>query len=153
MWTGRIYALHMQVTMVWALSGNTTSKNAKGNEARFRKLTIVIHKSHTHDFALVKLTEPFQTTQPFSHCDTPEKGNRSLGVVGYPGDKDRNGDHNGPRTFYVRAIDRLRGTCKNQTCICCGIRSPPMVVSKSPLLSESKLPAKIKRSIRSTCDL
>ena len=45
-----------------------------------------------HDVALVKLKEPFDNVRPFAHIDTPEHGSSSsLGVVGYPADKD-NGD-------------------------------------------------------------
>lgn len=49
--------------------------------------------THTYDVAFVKLKKPFQNAQAFTHCDTPEKGNSSLGIVGYPGDKDNNGDY------------------------------------------------------------
>ena len=49
------------------------------------------HYNRTYDVALVKLEEPFQKVQPFTHCDTPKQGKAHIGVVGYPGDKGRNG--------------------------------------------------------------
>lgn len=47
---------------------------------------------HHRDVALVKLEKPFESIQPFTYCDTPERGNSSLGVVGYPADKGKNSD-------------------------------------------------------------
>ena len=44
--------------------------------------------SSLHDIAFVKLDEPFKDVQPFTCCDTPERGSHRLGVVGYPADKD-----------------------------------------------------------------
>lgn len=52
------------------------------------------NKSDTHDVAFVKLKEPFHNVQPFRYCETPKNGSCSLGVVGYPADKDTNGDNN-----------------------------------------------------------
>lgn len=49
-------------------------------------------RNQTCDVALVKLQEPFENAQPFTPYDTPEQGNSSLAVVGYPGDKDKKGD-------------------------------------------------------------
>lgn len=48
--------------------------------------------THACDVAFVKLKKPFKNSQAFTHCDTPDQGNSSLGIVGYPGDKDDNGD-------------------------------------------------------------
>ena len=46
-------------------------------------------RSYTDDVAFVKLREPFENVQPFTHCDTPEEATDSLlGIVGYPADKD-----------------------------------------------------------------
>ena len=49
------------------------------------------HCNRTYDVAIVKLEEPFNNVQPFTHCDTPEQGEARIGVVGYPADKGRNG--------------------------------------------------------------
>ena len=48
------------------------------------------NQSFLHDIAFVRLREPFENVQPFTHCDTPEQGSSSLGIVGYPADKDCN---------------------------------------------------------------
>ena len=50
------------------------------------------HTDYLCDVALVRLEKPFENIQPFTHGDTPEQGKGSIGVVGYPADKDRNSD-------------------------------------------------------------
>ena len=65
-----------------------------GVQQRWANRVVVIKayyqdQSSIHDVAFVKLREPFDNIQPFTHCNTPERGTGSLSVVGYPGDKDR----------------------------------------------------------------
>ena len=48
----------------------------------------------SNDVAFIQLDEPFEGVRPYKFCTTPMKGNATLGVVGYPGDKRHNNDPN-----------------------------------------------------------
>jgi len=51
-------------------------------------------KDRTSDVAFIQLDRPFKgNLNKISFEDTPTRGTAKLGVVGYPGDKERDGEH------------------------------------------------------------
>lgn len=84
----------------------------------------------------MKLKEPLKNAQPFLHCDTPEQENSSLGIVGYPGDKDDNGDDRDIGPFMYEEFAKTEWDLHKSDLHLLQYltQSPRLVVSKSALL-------------------
>ena len=93
-------AVHINAYIGYNGKASVDSPNVQSRRAK-RALTtegwLQSYSNRINDVAFVKLEKPFVGVEPFSFDATPSRGEESLGVVGYPGDKfDNETEEKGP---------------------------------------------------------